>query len=351
MELKKKEKYISGEYIDLHALIIHGVMKNATEVKQTKTEKSEELCIITDTEKSFIDDLHKAYFSNYCPTRGIFDNYNDWFSNDLTQYIKEEIGFVDFSHKCVDNYKRIIDIVPAATGGVLVFAHYTNTQSNNTYFIVLTLNNKSGFNIKNYKIEKISLTDLRKIDVACMINITQWQKYNNKDTDIKTYLSFAKGNKEISNYFMQFIGYDYRIKEKDSTNNLIKALNGFYKSEKIDDETKRKLNHEIYHYANERTQKGEEVTLKGISSIIHPDNPEKFITFASQEEYLVGEIIKIHKPTLRSISQFKYKRSDNKLSFTFDFDLIDKKEVVIEKDQIIFKNIPKSIISEINEEG
>ena len=48
--LKKKEKYISGEYIDLHALIIHGVMKNATEVKQTKTEKSEELCIITDTE-------------------------------------------------------------------------------------------------------------------------------------------------------------------------------------------------------------------------------------------------------------------------------------------------------------
>lgn len=351
MNFKKKEKHIPGEYIELHALIIHGINKNATETKKTQAIKSQKLNQITDIEKSFIDDLHAAYFSNYCPIRGVFDESNNLFSNNLSQYLAKKIDFLTFSHTCVDLYKKIIDVIPPATGGILVFAHYTNTQSSNSYFIVLTLNNKSGFNINNFKIEKISQIDLRKIDVACMINITQWKKYTKNDPNTKTFLSFAKGNKEISNYFMEFIGYDYNITEKDSTKNLIRTLSAFYKSKNISDDTMRELNNKIYHHTNECIKNNTDVTLKGISAIIYPDYPEEFITFASQEDYMVGDVIKIHKSTLRSICQFKYKRPDNKLSFTFDYDLLNKKEVVIDNNQIIFMNIPEDIINEIKNEG
>src|SRR5690606_34606776 len=112
--------------------------------------------------------------------------------------------FYAFSVAAINHYKAKIENVVAATGGFLIFAHYSNADNGCDYLLVLTINNKDGYSLreKDLTIKDIRNLDLAKLDVACMINITQWTaQENSMGDDRKTYLSFIRGNKDISYYF------------------------------------------------------------------------------------------------------------------------------------------------------
>lgn len=130
--------------------------------------------------------------------------------NYLKTYLLDN-DFYTFTIKSLEHYKLSLEAEIASTGGFMIFAHFINTDYNNEYLLILTINNKNGYvlNENDLTIKDAKSLDLNKVDVACLINLTKWKNIESGlDTESKTYLSFVKGKKDVSYYFLSFIDCD-----------------------------------------------------------------------------------------------------------------------------------------------
>ncbi len=342
-ELKK-----IGSNINLKGITIHQVKKDAGTTSALVKHATKKLPI-NDREKKFIAKIHKSYFDNSKPVYGVFANEDLNFKNLLSQYLLDS-EFLEFTKKATNHYKVKLTASAPSTGGFLIFAHFENTDSKNDYLLVMTITNKDGFVVSEDELtlDDIKSLDLSKIDVACIINLTKWSNIEKEiDKDSKTYLSFAKGNKDISVYFMSFIDCDNKTTKTESTNRLLKAIDeycnfkGYTRDEKI-----RKRN-DVFSYCNDCLDNGKEILLTSVSGIFDLDNPKDFEIFAADENFGVSSIINADKSKLKLIKYITYDGNDMKIEF--DSGLIKEGSVVYDskKKQLTFKNIPDKLASQI----
>jgi nucleoid-associated protein YejK len=229
-----------------------------------------------------------------------------------------------------------------------MFADFVNTDISDRYLLVLTTNNKDGYMVSDdLKIQDIKNIDLSKVDIACMINLTKWEDIDNGvDTDTKTYLSFVKGNKNISYYFLSYIDCNNKTTNTESTKRLTNALNEYAKEKAYDRNTTIKKRNAVYQYCDDCLKTKKEIQLSAISALLDPESPEGFSEFASDEKYGVSETIKGDRAQLRKMKYIMY--ADEKYRLEFDSDLLGK-EVVYnrQKNELTFKSLPEDLIKQI----
>lgn len=342
-ELKKK-----GHDISIKGIVIHQVIKQAhTTFCSLKIAKT--LISPTDKEKIFVANVKETYYKKSSPTYGIFGENDTKFKMLLQEYCKKEISFYEFSKKATEYYKVIISRVSPATGGHIIYTHYSNTNEQNEYLFVLTINNKDGFVIDDdLNIKDIKSLDLNKIDVACLINITKWQNIiiNSQTTDSKTYLSFVKGNKNVSRYFMAFIDCNDNTTSTESTKRLVKALDKYCISKDYDRATSIQKKNSVYDYCIDCITNKKEILLSAISALLDNENPNDFKEYAAQENNGVSEIISGDKTQLRKIKYTYYKSND--LTIIFDNKQLDNTIFYNNKTkQLTFKHLPEKLIEEL----
>lgn len=192
--------------------------------------------------------------------------------------------------------------------------------------------------------------DLSKVDVACLINLTEWTNIENDNpTDRKTYLSFVKGLKQVSYYFMQFIDVDNKNTSTESTNRLIKAIDDYAVSESWDRDLKIQQRNKVYTYCHSCIDNKKEILLSIISTMLDPDNPEKFQDFAMEENYKVSAIISGDKSKMKFLKTISYSDNDFKIEFDTKL-LVDKRIHFDEKtNKLTIKNIPQQLQQKILE--
>jgi|JI10StandDraft_1071094.scaffolds.fasta_scaffold03512_15 nucleoid-associated protein len=337
-----------GSNIDLKGLVIHQVVKNSG-IRQATIKHAKQLLRIEEKEKVFIAKIYKSYFDNSKPYYGIFANENPKFKDQLSSYLSYP-DFYSFSKSATEHYKQVIGNSPPATGGFLIFAHFTNTDKNFDYMLVMTTTNKDGFVVSetDLTIQDIKNLDLSKIDVACIINLTKWINIENKqDLDSSTYLSFAKGNKDISYYFMSFIDCDNKTTKTESTNRLIRAIDSYCTDRGYEREDKIRKRNEIYSYCLGSLESKKEIQLSAISSLMNVEDPHDFEKYAADEKFGVSAIINGDKAKLRPMKFVTYK--DKSMTVEFDAGLIKDGKVVYspQKKQLTFKDVPDKLASQI----
>ena len=220
MELKR-----FGSNLELNGIVIHQLNKIAGD-RNVGFKKAKSLLTVKDKEKVFIGKLNESYHKKSNPTYGIFAGSNPNFKNTLEDYLVTD-QFYDFSVSAATQYKSILENTISATGGFLIFTDFMNTDNKNRYMLILTINNKDGYVVSetDLTLQDIKNLDLSKVDIACMINLTRWKEIEDgTDTESKTYLSFVKGNKSVSYYFMSFIDCDNKTTNTESTKRLTKAV-------------------------------------------------------------------------------------------------------------------------------
>lgn len=340
-ELKKK-----GHNIDIKGLAIHRITKSAN-VQRATLHLSNKTIVVKDNEKRFISDLHSAYYKKSSPHYGIFAGERPAFKNQLIQYYNSKIDFLKFTQNSSEIFKKTIETSSPATGGFLIFAHYVNTDSNIAYMLVLTTNNKNGFSINEEKltIEDIKTLDMSKIDVACLINLTKWKTVGDNDED--TYLSFVKGNKDISLYFMNFIDCDNKTSSKMSSRKLLGAIEAYMNENNWDIDKKQQVKNTIYSYCDTCISNKEGISLSVISQMINSENPDEFQEFAQAEERGVSAIISGDKNELKRLRSIYYRNEDYIISFKRE--MLNKK-IVYDKSKktLTFKDIPQELIDQLN---
>lgn len=341
-----------GHDIILEYFVVHQAIKIAGD-RKTGLKLAESTLKTTTKESAFIAKITDAYSKKSHPTYGIFNTENETnvFQASLRELCTEKTDFITFSHSAMRYYKTIIEKNAPASGGFVVFAFYKNTTKNTQYLLILTLNNKDGYYIdeKNLTIEDIKNLDLSKIDVACLINLTKWSKIEKgENLESKTYLSFVKGNKDISLYFMDFIGCQNKTTSTDSSKKLANALVRFCANNKYDNAKTREIKNAVYYYCIDCINDKKEISLTTISALIDPEKPNEFQEFASSEENEVDEIISGDKSILKTLNYVKYRTPD--LTVEFNNKLIGVQVFYNPKtNELTIKDIPDELKMQITQ--
>ena len=336
-----------GSNIDLKGIIIHQVFKDAQD-RNVNLKLADSSIVIGEKENLFISKLNKTYYKKSNPVYGIFGGVDTQFRTYLEEYLTNN-NFLDFTTKSTEYYKRILEDTISATGGFLIFADFVNNDTANRYMLILTINNKDGYVVSESELtlEDIKNLDLSKVDIACIINLTKWKEIEEgTDTESKTYLSFVRGIKNISYYFMSFIDCDNKTTSTESTKNMINAFEAYSTEKKFPRETKINYKNQIYEYCDDCMKSKKEIHLSAISALLDFDSPGDFEEFAADEKYAVSATIKGDRSQLRRIKYVMYKSEGYRLEFDTSLlgtDVIYNKE----KKELTFKRLPEELTNQI----
>ncbi|MNI25305.1 Nucleoid-associated protein YejK [compost metagenome] len=349
------ELKLKGHDIDISNIVVHKINKVGG-IKNTALKLAEKELIIGSQEINFVADTKKSFQDRSKPTYGIFDESNTFndFHNQLKSYVTDKINFLDFTCSSMKYYENQIKKSAPATGAFVVFANYIYKPNRDRYLLIFSINNKEGYNLneESLTIQQILNLDLSKMDVAALINISKWQKsLSDKTSDIRTYLSFIKGKKKLSDYFLDFIGCADKSTNTDSSKLLLSALNQYMIQKNYSKEEVKSRKKSVFDYCQTCVKEKREVLLDQISYLLNDDDPEEFSRFASSEEYGVSEIIKADTNILRSLQYIDYKGSD--LTISFNTNKLTTRDVIYnsEAKTLTFKNLPDSLIKQLEYNG
>ncbi len=321
--------------MDLKAIIVHKINKEAQGIASLTFRQT--LLPVTDRETEFITNVKKVYYNKSNPNYGVFDaNTVAYpFQTTLRNYLDGGIEFLPFTVIAMNQLLAIINAVTQATGGYVVFAHYT--LQNESFVMTVMLNDKKQYNINDdLSINEIFSLDIEKLDVANSINITRWE------TAQDTYLSFARGRKDVSNYFRRFIGCTDQTSAKQSSELLKGALLDYIAELQLDNAGKEEIRNRVFNYCITKSKRKEEISLNHISSMIDAENPDLFREFASGEDYRVSPFVKGHTKTLKTLKFYVYRSKT--LSIEFDSDLINDTIFYNEdRNELKIKNVPAEL--------
>lgn len=342
MELKKL-----GSNLEIKGMIIHQLSKVANN-RNVGFKKAKKELVIGDKEQLFIGKLSDSYHKKSNPTYGIFAGINTSFKDNLKTYLNDDL-FYNFSVLAAEKYKTVLEDTISATGGFLIFADYINLDSKNRYMLVLTINNKDGYVVSenDLTIKDTKNLDLSKVDIACLINLTRWETTEEgEDLESKTYLSFVKGNKNVSYYFLNFIDCDNKTTNTESSKRLVNAIEAFAINRGFDRKTKIKLKNIVYDHCAECIKDKKDIQLSTISALLDPENVYEFQEFAASEEFGVSETIKGDRAQLKRIKYVIYKGDGYNIEF--DTNLLGKDVIYNKaKNELTFKRVPEALVSQL----
>jgi len=328
--------------LQIHNLIIHNIIKKQHD-KEIKSKVRPTEIKVLETHNVFFEKLLKIYYNKSNPAYGVFDKNttNYPYQTLVDNFLDNKNTFKDFTEYSMHLLINRMKMKTGTTGGFFLVCNFS---SNGTDFLAtIMLNNTTNYDIDEVNldiVEKMTL-DIDKVDVANIINL------NKRRANSNTYLSFTKGRKQISEYFIEFIGCTKITDSKHYSSNLKRAINDFLIIEKYDDDLKASIKmkaHSIL-YQKKKTY----IDLDEFCNALFPVNPDNFRNHVSKEEYEVTSNFKCDMNTFKDYQSIFFESP--KLHFSFDRNLLDGETIVYDRDEksLKFKNLAQSVINQIEQ--
>lgn len=341
-----KEK---GHNVNLTNVVIHKINKTAGDKKSTLKLAEMEL-IVGKPEIKFIADVRESFNKRSVPTHGVFEDAFDYngFQKAIKEYKDNHIDFMQFSIYSMEYYKRVIETSAPASGGFIIFADFKITDNNDErYILVLSIDNKQGYNLSEdaLTIREIQNLELNKMDLASIINLSRWELSVNLEKNIKTYLTFIRGKKKISDYFQNFIGCADKTTATESSTLLLNTINSYIDEKEIGEKEAKELRCKILDYCQDCNRRKKEILLSQISFLFDEENPYNFSAYATREEIGNSEVIKYDSKTLRTLKFVDYQSDD--LTLKFNKKLLGTSiKISKDKSSITISNLPEELKSQ-----
>ncbi len=268
----------------------------------------------------------------------------------LNNYIEEEETdqkFLTFSQDATNHLKDEMNKKPTSTGGYLIFADYT---IHDRFIMAVLLNNKDGYTVDedNLAINMINELNTDQIAMAGFINMSIYQS----NADNRRYLSFMKGVKNISEYFVSFIGSDDdKATSRDMTKTFVSALRNYFGEKDYHADDISRLEGLIYNHCEDKRANREPVSLVTISALINPEDTNDFFEFTQTGDYQLNTIIEsIDKSQINRLKVYKY--SGEGLSLTFKRSLFENGQIRLTRNNTKLEitmpeEMKESILSEL----
>ena len=251
---------------------------------------------------------------------------------------KDWANFYDFSKIAMSLLKNKLEQKIASAGGYVLFLHYFENEKE--YFFVLMLNDKIGASVtENLALKKSIHLDLSKLYVAARINITLWES----EEDHK-YVSFIKGKRDISDYFIDFIGCTEVNDPKKDTDRLITILNEYMRNNKFSSDLKQEYRSAAATYLKECADEQRDASLKILSTRLNSDEPDSFYDYATDEVHEMSTFFNVDKSRLKKLTGIDFSQTGFKIKMSSEY---VKNHVSINDNKLIIDNPPQKLKEDI----
>lgn len=268
----------------------------------------EKLIPPTDEEAGFVKTVTKLFrkhqsgriYGSFEPDKNAYP-----FSRLLSDCIGDGGDFLSFSKSAGALLVSRMKTIPAATGGYFFAARFS--QEDEDVLLILMLHQEQGHAIDDVTLSlKPSLNlQMEHLDLAARISISNWQAGKPEP------VSLVRGRKEVSDYFKSFIGLHEPRTNTEGTQKLKNFIEHWMEVNNYSRSQKEEVREQVLQYAKKR--KNDPVELNVISTIVDPEQHEKFFTEANETG--LGAEFHIDQRSLAPWVRVIYNDSDIKLNF------------------------------------
>ncbi len=344
----------------IHEFIIHQVNKQADQGASTLSLSPKSLSSSPALER-FLEDLNRVYNSKPSKVFGAFINTGqddnvankaESLQNLLSSYLNKAIGFVELSQQAMQLLKHYIDQASKATGGYLLFVHYTLFGSD--FLMISMLNNVSGVAVNtNLEIDPVDYIELNKLHLAVRIDLTDWQELESQEQrqDSKTsarYISMIRGKEshKLSEYFRKFIGSDESISSKQETSELFNAVSQFCEQKIENEEQKAQIKQKASEFCLEQADKGQNVVIRDFSNYAAEGVVDDFLDYVNSEQFQLSQEIAPNKTVIRRFN--KLSGRNERISITINEEALGDSVIFDpEKETLTITDLPASLKAQL----
>lgn len=304
--------------------------------------KYRETLITTDAfSEKFLGQLRSA-ITQRNPSAGKFATPADVsppFQLRLMEYLERpsDEEFIAFSKSTTGHLVSLMEKVPMATGGYLLFAEHDHIGEK--YLLLLLLSSKAQASFTdNLDLAASFIIDLDHLRHAARIH--ELEVTENK-AGVVQFVS-RETTKGTADYFLNFIGCEPLTDSSEQGKLLHAALAQVCEKLEIDWDKARMTTHG---YWRECRDQKKPMHLTAIANLIFPDGPEKVMELLGDEKWrLAGEFAPPPPKIMNKFVKFTFASKTLKLEFDKDAWMDN---VAINKDSITIKHVPEELLVEL----
>ena len=322
---------------ELHQLIIHELEKEAessearlflTDQLLPRDEKAEVL--VEKLNQTFVqkEDTLQGYLSS--PEDALFPGYLHLL---IEQDISEE-AFITFSRDTMNALQLALQGVVGAKGGYLVYADYTEFDSR--ILSIFLVRDTEGLVFQKqesetaFALNPVTYLNMDKLAMACRIRIDRYETGSGRYVEL---IKHAKSQKEISEYFINWIGLDRPETSKELTHSFLEMVEELPLP--VDNETgevmgEGQFREQVLNFAMNSPQKT--INIKQFDQEFYGEK-KAVEEYMSNNELDMDEEFRFDKSTIKKY--YNYKASAESLYLYFNRNHVQNGQVQIDGETVV----------------
>lgn len=222
----------------------------------------------------------------------------------------------------------------AATPGGVIIAHVESDGVESVLVAIVTEEWGAAMSA-NLDFAEGDYLDLKGFRFAGKINLTEWQQNGDK------YVSLLRGkSRDVSSYFMSFLGCEDSVSDATETKTLKSALEDFVISSALTEAQTRDFFDKAYEICEKLRIDEKPIDLQAFANELWPEDPDKLTDIFSEPERKLSDGFHPNKRVFRGFVQFSGKTKNWKVEFSRE--AIKSGDIVYkdENETLVINNLP-----------
>ncbi|HAD39871.1 MAG TPA: nucleoid-associated protein [Plesiomonas shigelloides] len=265
---------------------------------------------VTEASQRLINDICAKYAGRTGKGYGYFEDDTDNYP--MERMVGDYFGGVDsfyqsscrMMHHLTDRSQR----ENMATGGYVLFAHIVIGQSEHLLIAIVSATVGSTVT-DDFSIQDSTYLDIAKLRMAGRIDLTAWRD------NAERYISFLKGQGNVSNYFKQFLGCNDVLIAKEESLKLRDTLTAFAAEKNLQGVEKDEFLKRSFDHLHALSKAGEPLCLETFANAVWPQAPEELSGKLASEELGLSDGFVPDGRVIRALVSFKGKSKYWELKF------------------------------------
>lgn len=333
-------------------IVYHVLIKEQGSTENVSISLNPDVLPVDDSTNKLLEQLTERYHGKAGKGYGVFEENIDSYptSTIIEEYL--DVNIADDFQSCTERLMKHLmaesQRQAGAKGGKVVFIHYL--EGNQEYFLVAILTEKVGLMAKNWNLTQDDILNFENLRFAGRINISSWQ---NKGNNQQRYISFLKGQGEVSGYFKSFMGCSDVLMASQETKVLVEQIKSFATSKNLNSDERAHLNANAKEYLQELADNKPQAlqfSMQAFTNRVWPDEPQDLVDFfkryGEEHDCPISDGFVPDKRSLRGLVVQSYRTKH--WAFSFDDAAIKDNAVQVLDGKVIFHKPPQDILDAYN---
>ena len=322
-------------------LIAHRIERQNPQALVTNALRSEPLALNGNSE-DLARELKKSYIKKTGKAYGRFSS--DTAAHPLSQWLHEyragKLSFASFTHSAMTHLKLEIEKCESLVYSHIFIAQEILEGAEFLYFILL--DHQSGWYLDgDIELSDSLFLDPTQFSLGARINLREWEASENMN-----YISIVRlrNDKDLSDAFVNFIGFTDKVDQKAQTAELIEAVQQY--AEQLDEQAASQTRHTLVNYCLEQAKQDKPVLIEELSQQIDQEKSAQITQFIQNNCQTLQKEIIPDTSALRNLVRLSGR--NEVMSMSFASDCVGSTVVYdTDSDSLIIKSIPPALKSRL----